>query len=177
MSTGPQKGTQAGEKDRPALMAALNHAMRNASGQGVIYSQMVAERLGVSSSDLECLDFIVTRGPQTAGDLAEATGLTTGAITGVIDRLEQAGFARRERDADDRRKVLVKFQPGAERRIMPLFKPIERASMEVLAGLSDKELALMLDVMTRLSDAANAAMAELRAQPKSAPKPAKSPKR
>ncbi|WP_198164793.1 MarR family winged helix-turn-helix transcriptional regulator [Rhodoplanes sp. Z2-YC6860] len=158
-------------------MAALNHAMRNASGQGVIYSQMVAERLGVSSSDLECLDFIVTRGPQTAGDLAEATGLTTGAITGVIDRLEQAGFARRERDADDRRKVLVKFQPGAERRIMPLFKPIERASMEVLAGLSDKELALMLDVMTRLSDAANAAMAELREQPKLPAKPAKSPKR
>ncbi|AMN40216.1 MarR family transcriptional regulator [Rhodoplanes sp. Z2-YC6860] len=177
MSTGPQKGTQTGEKDRPALMAALNHAMRNASGQGVIYSQMVAERLGVSSSDLECLDFIVTRGPQTAGDLAEATGLTTGAITGVIDRLEQAGFARRERDADDRRKVLVKFQPGAERRIMPLFKPIERASMEVLAGLSDKELALMLDVMTRLSDAANAAMAELREQPKLPAKPAKSPKR
>ena len=177
MSTGPKKESQTGEKDRPALMAALNHAMRNASGQGVIYSQMVAERLGVSSSDLECLDFVVTRGPQTAGDLAEATGLTTGAITGVIDRLEQAGFAQRERDAHDRRKVLVKFQPGAERRIMPLFKPIERASMEVLAGLSDKELALMLDVMTRLSDAANAAMAELRAQPKSTAKPAKPPKR
>lgn len=182
MSTGPQKGDAKGEKDRAGLMAALNLAMRNASGQGVIYSQMVAERLGVNSSDLECLDFIVTRGPLTAGELAVATGLTTGAITGVIDRLEQAGFARRERDAEDRRKVLVKFQPGAERRIFPLFRPMERESMAVLERYSDKELALLLDVLTRLSDAAGAAMAELRAQPKSsspksAAKPAKSPKR
>jgi DNA-binding MarR family transcriptional regulator len=169
MSTGPKKG----DMDRSALMTALNRAMRDASGQGVIHSQMVAERLGVSSSDLECLDFIVMRGPLTAGELAEATGLTTGAITGVIDRLEQAGFAQRERDAHDRRKVLVKFQPGAERRIMPLFKPMERASMAALESYSDKELSFLLEFLTRLSEAANAAMAELRAQPKSG----KAPKR
>jgi DNA-binding MarR family transcriptional regulator len=177
MSTGPQKGAQKAEQDRPALMAALNHAMRNASGQGVIYSQMVAERLGVSSSDLECLDFIVMRGPLTAGELAEATGLTTGAITGVIDRLEQAGFARRERDAHDRRKVLVRFQPGAERRLMPLFKPMERASMAALERYSDKELAFLLEFLTRLSEAAGAAMTELREQPKSPAKPGKTQRR
>jgi DNA-binding MarR family transcriptional regulator len=158
-------------------MDALNRAMRDASAQGVIHSQMVAERLSVNSTDLECLDFIVMRGPLTAGELAAATGLTTGAITGVIDRLEQAGFARRERDATDRRKVLVAFQPAAARRIMPLFKPMERASVAVLSTYTDKELAFLLEFLTRLSEAANTAMAELRAQPSSPVKSGKKPKR
>jgi len=177
MSTGSPAGPPKAATDRARLMEALNRAMRDASGQGVIHSQTVAERLGVNSTDLECLDFIVMRGPLTAGELAAATGLTTGAITGVIDRLEQAGFARRERDADDRRKVLVRFQPGAEKRIFPLFKPMERATAAVLQRYSDKELAFLLEFLNRLSEAANTAMAELKALPKPAAKPGKAPKR
>src|SRR5260370_7206883 len=73
--------------------AALNAAMRDVSGQGVLYSQAVAERLGMNSTDLECLDHI-SRGPLTAGRLAELTGLTTGAITGVIDPLQRARPSR-----------------------------------------------------------------------------------
>ncbi len=109
---------------RRDLVAALNRAMREASGQGVLYSQAVAERLGINSTDLECLDSVVLRGPLTAGELADATGLTTGAITGVIDRLERAGFARRERDRHDRRKILVRALPAVERVIVPLFQPM-----------------------------------------------------
>src|SRR5215475_8697482 len=107
---------------RPDLIEALMRAMRDTSARGVLFSQAVAERTGINSTDLECLDFIVMRGPLTAGELAEATGLTTGAITGVIDRLERAGVAQRQRDADDRRKVLVKVLPAALRRLEPLFK-------------------------------------------------------
>jgi DNA-binding MarR family transcriptional regulator len=158
---------------RAALLQELEEAIRRSSAQGVIFGQTVANVAGISNSDLECLDFLNLEGRVTAGRLAEVTGLTTGAITGVIDRLEQAGFAQRERDAHDRRKVLVKFQPGAERRIMPLFKPMERASMAALESYSDKELSFLLEFLTRLSEAANAAMAELRAQPKSG----KAPKR
>src|SRR3974377_1684140 len=79
---------------RRELEAALNAAMRDVSGQGVLYSQAVAGRLGMNSTDLECLDHI-SRGPLTAGRLAELTGLTTGAITGVIDRLAGGGLAPR----------------------------------------------------------------------------------
>ncbi len=86
--------------------------MRNASGQGVIYSQMVAERLGGEQQRPRMPRFRRDARSAHRGELAVATGLTTGAITGVIDRLEQAGFARRGRDADDRRKVMVKFQPA-----------------------------------------------------------------
>src|SRR5258708_13096070 len=110
-------------KRRRELEAALNAAMRDVSGQGVLYSQAVADRLGINSTDLECLDHI-SRGPLTAGRLAELTGLTTGAITGVIDRLERPGLARRERDADDPRKTLVSMLPAVSERAPPLFQPI-----------------------------------------------------
>jgi DNA-binding MarR family transcriptional regulator len=149
---------------RQELEAALNAAMRDASGQGVLYSQAVAERLGMNSTDLECLDHIL-RGPVTAGRLAELTGLTTGAITGVIDRLERVGLARRERDAHDRRKTLVRVLPAVAERVAPLFEPMERAAMAVLSKYRDDELALLLDFLTRARDGALAAMSELRALP------------
>ncbi|HKX08838.1 MAG TPA: MarR family transcriptional regulator [Stellaceae bacterium] len=150
--------------DRRELLIALNRAMRDASGQGVLYSQAVAARLGVNSTDLECLDFIVMRGAITAGELATLTGLTTGAITGVIDRLEQAGFARRERDGSDRRKVLVRPLPAVAHRIVPLFEPMERAASDALADFSEKELTLLLDFLRRARNAAVDAMKTLHAQ-------------
>jgi DNA-binding MarR family transcriptional regulator len=148
---------------RPELIAALNTALRDTSGLGVLHSQAMAERAGISSSDLECLDVIVLRGPLTAGALAEATGLTTGAITGVVDRLERAGYARREHDRADRRKVLVRATKAVDERIMPLSLPMQRAALTALEAYSDAELALLLDFLTRAHAASLAAMAELRA--------------
>jgi DNA-binding MarR family transcriptional regulator len=98
-------------KARAALMEELEHAVRRSSAQGVIFGQTVASRVGISSSDLECLDFLNLEGRVTAGRLAEVTGLTTGAITGVVDRLEKAGLVRRERDDHDRRKVFIATVP------------------------------------------------------------------
>ena len=140
---------------------ALDEALRKVSAQGVIYSHLVARRLGINSTDLECLDFIIMRQPITAGELALATGLTTGAVTGVIDRLEKAGFARRERDAVDRRKVLVRAQPAVERAIAPLFEPMQRAMQAALAGYSEKERALLVEFFARTSEAARIATAAL----------------
>jgi len=158
-------------KNRQQVIGALNAAMREVSGQGVLYSQAVAERLGVNSTDLECLDYIVSGGAITAGALAEATGLTTGAITGVIDRLERRGFACRERDPDDRRKVLVRAQPSVAEEIAPLFAPMERAALGALSAYRESELELLLDFLTRIGAAAAAAMAELQALPEAKPKP------
>jgi DNA-binding MarR family transcriptional regulator len=147
--------------NRDELVAALMLAMRDVSGVSVLHSEAVAARLDVGSSDLECLDSIVMRGPLTAGELARATGLTTGAITGVIDRLDRAGFAKREHDPTDRRKVLVRALPAVERRIAPLFKPMEQAALSVLSTYDDKELALLLGFLQRAYQAAIAAMATL----------------
>jgi DNA-binding MarR family transcriptional regulator len=152
-------------RDRNALAQVLEHAMREATAQSVLFSQLVARRLGITSTDLECLDIIHLRGPVTAGDLAQATGLTTGAVTGIIDRLEQAGFARRERDATDRRKVFVRSLPAIERRIAPLFEPMQRAFEATLAGYGEAELALFVDFLTRVHREAVAATASLRSTP------------
>ena len=84
-------------KARAALLQELEEAMRRSSAQGVLFGQAVANVAGISGSDLECIDILYLEGRVTAGRLAEVTGLTTGAITGVIDRLEKAGYVRRER--------------------------------------------------------------------------------
>ena len=145
-------------------MAALNLALRSVSGQGVLYSQAMAERLGVNSTDLECLDIILMQGPVTAGDLARASGLTTGAITGVVDRLSRAGFVRREHDRDDRRKVLVRALPSVERKVAPLSRPMEQGALALLSSYDDKALALLLDFLTRAHEGAVAATTALRAE-------------
>jgi DNA-binding MarR family transcriptional regulator len=142
-----------GTSKRDELAAALNQAMRLVSGQGVLFSQAVASRLGVNSTDLECLGFIVSGQGVSAGDLARATGLTTGAITGVIDRLERAGLAKRAQDPADRRKVLVQATPAAMERVMPLFAPMEQAAMAVIDGYDDQALALILDFLQRAHQA------------------------
>jgi DNA-binding MarR family transcriptional regulator len=146
-------------------MATLHMAIRDVSGLGVLYSQAVAARLGVNSTDLECLDHIA-RGPVTAGALAQATGLTTGAITGVIDRLEREGLARRESDPDDRRKVLVRATPAVRRKVVPFYEPMERLVTSALAGYRDDQLALLLEFLERARDSSAAAMRELQLRPR-----------
>ena len=102
------------------------------------------------------------RVPSTVqGVCPAATGLTTGAVTGVIDRLEQSGFALRERDEDDRRKVLVRALPAVERRITPLFEPMQRAMSAAIAGYGEDELALLIDFLTRVHKETVAATASL----------------
>jgi len=149
-------------KSRRELFSDLETAMQNSSGQGVLYGQAVAERLGINNTDLECLGYMASHGKVTAGALSELTGLTTGAITGVIDRLETAGLVRRERDPSDRRKVMVTTLPAVRERVVPLFKPLQRAVMSMSSGYSDEDLAFLVDFFTRARQASLAAMAELR---------------
>jgi DNA-binding MarR family transcriptional regulator len=131
-------------KTRAALLQELENAMRKASSQGAMFAKIVADRAGISSADMDCIDFVNVEGRMTAGRLAELTGLTTGAITGVIDRLEKAGFVRRERDDSDRRKVFI--VPVAER-MMEMGRPYElvkRAMRKQSEAYSDAELELLV---------------------------------
>ena len=114
-------------KARAALMQELENALRRSSAQGVIFGQTVANTVGISGSDLECLDFLNLEGRVTAGRLAEVTGLTTGAITGVVDRLEKAGLVRRERDPDDRRKVFIATVPENIAKVGRFYEHMQRA--------------------------------------------------
>jgi DNA-binding MarR family transcriptional regulator len=136
-------------KARAALMEELEHAIRRSSAQGVIFGQTVAGQAGISGSDLECLDFLNLEGRVTAGRLAEMTGLTTGAITGVVDRLEKAGLARRERDASDRRKVFIAPVPENIAKVGRFYLHLQQAMLKVWETYSDEELRLLLRFTTQ----------------------------
>jgi DNA-binding MarR family transcriptional regulator len=150
--------------DRGELMAALERALRNVSGQAVLHSEAMAERLGINSTDLECLDIIILQGPVSAGELARASGLTSGAITGVIDRLHRAGLAKREPDPQDRRKVLVRVPPAVLQRILPIGEPMGRAAQAILSSYDDQQLALILDFLVRSHESAVAVTTKMRAE-------------
>src|SRR5438067_1484128 len=157
------KATVSRPKARAALMEELEHAARRSSAQGVMFSQTVANCVGISSSDLECLDFLNLEGRVTAGRLAEVTGLTTGAITGVVDRLQKAGLVRRERDADDRRKVFITIIPENVAKIGRFYEHMQRAVLKDWESYTDAELLLLLRFMTQGYTTMLAATAELKA--------------
>lgn len=134
---------------RARTLAELDRELRTMGARSVMLSQATASRLGISPADLETMDILFTNGPLTAGRLAELTGLTTGAITGVVDRLEQSGFVRRERDANDRRRVIVHLVSDRARRVGKLYQPLARAMAELHGRYSDEQLALMVDYTRR----------------------------
>ena len=135
--------------DRAQRLAELERELRTMGARSVMLSHTIASRLGISPTDLETMDILSTHGPLTAGRLAELTGLTTGAITGVVDRLEGSGFVRRERDADDRRRVIVHLVADRARKIGKLYVPLARAMTELSERYTDEELALMVDYTRR----------------------------
>jgi DNA-binding MarR family transcriptional regulator len=149
--------------DREAILEALDVVLRESSGLGVLLSQAVADRVGMNPSDLEALEILIRRGPMTAGRLAELTGLTTGAITGLVDRLERRGYARREPDPADRRRVIVQpLTERAEGEIGPFYAGMSQAGKALLATYSDDELALILDFLTRAAVMTSEQIAALR---------------
>src|SRR3954453_8263142 len=149
-------------KARAALMQELENALRRSSAQGVIFGQTVANTVGISGSDLECLDFLNLEGRVTAGRLAEVTGLTTGAIIGVVDRLEKAGLARRERDPADRRKVFIGIVPENVAKVGRFYEHMQRGMVKLWESYSDAELRLLLEFASRGYETMLAATEELK---------------
>jgi len=143
-------------------MQELENALRRGSAQGAIFGQTVANSVGISGSDLECLDFLNLEGRVTAGRLAEVTGLTTGAITGVVDRLEKAGMVRRERDPDDRRKVFIATVPENVARVGRFYENMQKGMVKLWETYSDAELRLLVGFATKGYETLLAATEELK---------------
>jgi DNA-binding MarR family transcriptional regulator len=122
----------------------LMDSMRSFTVETSFFLAAVADRLGMSPTDFTCLTLLLTRGPLSAGALAEHTGLTTGAITGLVDRLEQHGWVRRTPDPADRRRVIV--QPIVEKvaDMRPLLDPMLRETALIEARFDEGQLAAIL---------------------------------
>ena len=121
----------------------LTTILRRMGAASALHSQAVARRAGLASVDLECLDMILLAGPVTAGQIMEHTKLTSGAVTGLIDRLARKGYVERAADPQDRRKVLVRIVPEAVRPLQELFAPMAERSAALMRQYSAEELALI----------------------------------
>jgi DNA-binding MarR family transcriptional regulator len=122
---------------------------RELSTTSIFFHQSVAAKLGINVTDTRCFELMsrYSQGPLTAGDLARHTGLTTGAITGILDRLEKAGLVERFRDASDRRKVFVRPRLEALQRVGRLYQGLAAASLKLASRYSTKELELINDFL------------------------------
>jgi DNA-binding MarR family transcriptional regulator len=138
-------------QERAELEVAFATAMRRTGSLMQLMGQAAADRIGINNTDLNCLNILSFSGHMTAGELARATGLTTASITGVIDRLEEAGFVRRERDPHDRRRVVVRLSlDKAVKEVASVFVPMLRDWQEMAARYSDDELRLIVDFYGRV---------------------------
>lgn len=115
----------------------LMQAMRALALESTFFSHAVADRLGMAATDFACLSLLFLEGPASAGRLAERTGLSTGAITGVVDRLERGGWARRVSDPADRRRVIVTACPERRQDINPVMAPMLGAAHVIESHLSE----------------------------------------
>jgi DNA-binding MarR family transcriptional regulator len=142
----------------PARRAELSDAVlvagRSLGNSSSMLVAACADRLGLHSTDWGCVLLLNEALPEplTAGQLAELTGLTTGAVTGVLDRLEGAGFVSRERDPGDRRRVVVRLVPGSMARIGPIIEGLIADMRALHRDYSDEELAAFAELLTRSSE-------------------------
>ncbi|HEY7132090.1 MAG TPA: MarR family transcriptional regulator [Candidatus Limnocylindrales bacterium] len=125
-------------------------SLRRVNIQSSFLGQTVAIRFGLSESDIETLEQLIDLGATSAGKLSELTGLTSGAVTRVIDRLEQAGYVRRVPDPTDRRRVIVEVVPEKVANIQVTLDQVSSASAQEIRDYSDEQLALIADFLTRM---------------------------
>jgi len=128
----------------PTEVYDLMWEIRKFTRSTLMLQQIIAEKVGLYVTDAECIDFLMEMGPSTAGDLAKATRLTTGAITNVIDRLEHAGFVKRSPHPKDRRKVVVSYIPEKKTGMDVHYASLAKAVQQKLSTYSKKDLDLLI---------------------------------
>lgn len=139
--------------ERQQLYAELGDEVRANQRATDVVDELICQLLGINRTDARCLDILDQHGSMSAGDLAEASRLTTGAITAVIDRLERAGLARRVPDPADRRRVLVELTEKAfELTTELMVEPMREMYLPMAERYSDEDLELILDFTRRGRD-------------------------
>jgi DNA-binding MarR family transcriptional regulator len=142
-------------------------SLRRVNLQGSFFGQTVAIRFGLSESDIETLEALIEMGASTAGRLADLTGLTSGAVTRVIDRLEQSGYVRRVPDPADRRRVIVEVVPEKVAVIQSTLDRVGSASAKEIGRYSDAQLALIADFLSKMEQITRDEATSLRESPDS----------
>jgi DNA-binding MarR family transcriptional regulator len=160
------------KEKRRALVAALGMEFRKHQNATDALDDVAVQILGINRTDGRCLDIIQQHGAMTAGQLAEATALSPGAITTILDRMEAAGYLQRVRGQEDRRKIMVELTPEATRRTWEIWGPLSRWSENELGRYSEAELELVLAFLRRGRDFVEEYVGKLRARAPQAAAPA-----
>ena len=155
------------EKTRAEALGAMVRELRQFLGLGASFFRAAAARSGMTVTDLQVMDILESTGPMTAGQLADLTGLTTGAITGMLNRLEESGLVQRVRDPSDGRRVIVRLVSHAPERqgSGPVFDELARAWEELASQYDEAQLASMLDFLKRSNALSRQELVRLRAAP------------
>jgi DNA-binding MarR family transcriptional regulator len=133
------------KENKDDLIAALAFEERREGSAQDALDEAAARGLGINRTDLRCLDILEREGRMTAGRLAELTALSPGAVTAVLDRLEEAGLAQRVRDEEDRRRVYAEVTPKMRHLAQTYYGPIAETFQERMKGYTARELELILD--------------------------------
>lgn len=163
--------------DRADLVQQITGPLaRRHSTATVLFHHAIAERLGLGPTDHKCLDLTVDRGMLTGAELVALTGLTSGAITGVVARLERAGYLRRQPDPGDGRRQLLHPVPERMAAVAELFAGLQSDAAALVAGFDTAQLEAIAEFLDRATQFARERSVLLRAQARSARTPEPSTK-
>ncbi|MEV6298479.1 MarR family transcriptional regulator [Actinoplanes sp. NPDC051861] len=140
------------EPARTSTIVDLMRAGRETSRLSTVLRYAIADRLGLTVSDLECLDFLADAGSATAGQVAERTNLTTGAVTSMLRRLQQAGWVTAERDPADRRRVIVTLRPERAAELDRPYEGFAERAGRLVEGYTSDEVELLVRHHHRLQE-------------------------
>lgn len=146
---------------RAELLARLHIAGRESSTAAVMFHASLAALQGLSATETKAIDVLDRQGPLTAGELAARTGLAPPSVTGLINRLERKGFARRIEDPQDRRRVRVEPCPAGMAKLVPLFADFRTQIDALYTEFTDEQLQTILHFMTEVTRRQHDATARL----------------
>jgi DNA-binding MarR family transcriptional regulator len=147
----------------------IKESMRELSVQLSLVNLQVSGRLAMRHIDLDCLDLIGRHGPLSPTALARLAGLHAATVTGILDRLEKAGWITRDRDPEDRRAVVVEVQRERVHEIFALYAGLNAAMDGIFTRYRDGDLDVLADFLRRCADAGRKAASDLAAGPAAQP--------
>lgn len=126
------------------LLNSLTQSLKRYGMRSILFQQNMAQKIGVAHTDLKTAEILIETGPVTAGELAKMTGLSTGSVTALIDRLEKSGYVKRERDHIDGRRVKIVPIKERQEQIEAHYQALSVATKELCTSYNESELTVIL---------------------------------